>query len=669
MASASANERVVSHDSRLNLLISDYEMAREDDRTLASVTAALFSVAVALIGVLAAGVYQTCAFHEESGCYKVGELVLAAAPLLPLGCCAYLVSMGVVSVVRSYYLRAVEDELRTYANGPLLAIRPVKPASYAALVNEILSLRSGRAGYRAMAALMVLSILGVFGGLTIDIALHVSVATRWLMALYIPAVALVLYEYLSLAVNGRGVFRGVVEGHLRTRNQRKFPNLSSTDPPECKPLLPYLLMPRPGDAFKYLVAPIAYLLVAWPIGALSRWREFLCLWLVFEVLIYAARYQWNDVRGLAGDSAHPEAAHKARLPLRPSWAEQRTVVIASLAVAAVKIAVAIVVGLVAGLALPVLALIGATVVTAVTYEYLRSMEGPDHVVPASVPAVSLWIVVGFGYCIRTWIGLFSTGLHLAGATALLAMATFFALGVTFVLLIWVLEGASFCHETEPGQWRASAELRGKPHLASLLWFTDLKPELTQDPAVPKSSGATERILLDRGHVLSPWNLAGLVAIVTGTGLAVQIPLVGHLSRGQTVVVTAGLAVCFVGLAMVKSKSRAVLWATFAAVAIVLVVLAATVGGPAASALVPWLGVAGSYVCLRATSFRELRTATMEMVVSAVVVAWSLFRKVVGEKTWRWLHFDDTFAAPAVDAVQHSEVHASTRAAANGTPVH
>jgi hypothetical protein len=105
------------------------------------------------------------------------------------------------------------------------------------------------------------------------------------------------------------------------------------------------------------------------------------------------------------------------------------------------------------------------------------------------------------------------------------------------------------------------------------------------------------------------------------------------------------------------------------VAIVLVVLAATVGGPAASALVPWLGVAGSYVCLRATSFRELRTATMEMVVSAVVVAWSLFRKVVGEKTWRWLHFDDTFAAPAVDAVQHSEVHASTRAAANGTPVH
>src|SRR3712207_124035 len=80
-------------------------------------------------------------------------------------------------------------------------------------------------------------------------------------------------------------------------------------------LVSYLVLPRPQDAVKALLAPATYIACASAAGSFERWDEFVALWLTLELLIYHARYQWNDVRGAVDDRAHSERRLRARLPL------------------------------------------------------------------------------------------------------------------------------------------------------------------------------------------------------------------------------------------------------------------------------------------------------------------------------------------------------------------
>ncbi len=128
-----------AEDRRLEVLISDYEMAREDERSFLTVLAGIFSVSAVLLGAIAVLLQQACAFDNRNGCYRLPEYLLATIPLLPISCLAFLQAVGLLSTVRTYYLRALEVELQTYALRPLLALQAITSTSYMLLVNEILT--------------------------------------------------------------------------------------------------------------------------------------------------------------------------------------------------------------------------------------------------------------------------------------------------------------------------------------------------------------------------------------------------------------------------------------------------------------------------------------------------------------------------------------------------
>jgi hypothetical protein len=65
---------------------------------------------------------------------------------------------------------------------------------------------------------------------------------------------------------------------------------------------------------RYGIAPAAFALGAWYSGDWSGFGPFLLCWSVLEYLIYAARYQWNDLRGFAHDQEHNGRRWRARLP-------------------------------------------------------------------------------------------------------------------------------------------------------------------------------------------------------------------------------------------------------------------------------------------------------------------------------------------------------------------
>ena len=77
----------------------------------------------------------------------------------------------------------------------------------------------------------------------------------------------------------------------------------------------YLLYPRPEAWAKALIAPAFFVFAASSTGRFGNWKNFLVLWLILEYLIYPARYQWNDIRGIDADREHAEKDARSRLPV------------------------------------------------------------------------------------------------------------------------------------------------------------------------------------------------------------------------------------------------------------------------------------------------------------------------------------------------------------------
>lgn len=626
-----------AEDRRLEVLISDYQMVREDERSLIAVQATIISVATALLGVLPVVLQQTCSFDPRQGCYNLPDFLLAAAPLVPLACLAFLQALGLISIVRSYYSRALEEELQTYTLRPLHALGQINPASYLSILNEIMSLKRGRAGFRLLVGLILGTVLIVFGGLTVYIFFNVDLAPKLAMILlYVPLISIVAFELGNIAANGRGFFQGTCESYLANRYGHPLPAITAPTPPAAKSrsVVGYLLLPRPDDAGKMLIAPVVFgLLVLAGVGQAFT-ETFLLIWIAFEYLIYSARYQWNDIRGLAGDLAHPERANKPRLPTFLSRSKQRRMVALSSLVVALRLGGAVAIGVFFGLLEPILWLLAVTVVVAVAYEAQRSASPPSHLSKCNATSISIWLLVAIGYASRAAVATFGAGLPVFDPFTQTVWWTIAALGAMVVFIIWALEGASFCFGTFPtSSWCASIELLNKPHLGNLLYYTSQPPSHLVLPPMRAFQGSTQPILRDRGLLATPWNIAGLFATFLGTVVVLNIPWARSSGGEYDLLLAEGLmCVGFVALAYAGTS--------FSRILVLLSELALTgilgwLFQPTFFILaVPLVAVSGSFIALRDTTFRKIRTGPQDALASITYALGKAAKLFVGNKTWR-----------------------------------
>ena len=289
-------------------------------------------------------------------------------------------------------------------------------------------------------------------------------------------------------------------------------------------LLSYLVVPRPKDLVKAFVAPLVFAVGAAAQGGVSssQMGRALLVWLALELLVYPARYQWNDVRGFAADQAHPDAASRGRLPGPPERGRRHQG--ASVAVAALRML------LVLGLALAVPAVAGVVLAmtvgvfaVAAVYETLRSAAtGRSDQVPVPLrPAlVGLWVVVGAGYAVRGLTGL-GLAVDLADRPGLVvaSVVTMWALGVVFVTCRWALESMCFARFRDGRvHWEVGSG-KAREHTVGLVrWLP------TQAPRDAGVSPSRWQPLHGRTSPVAPWNLA-LVVAGGGAGLS------GHLLSG------------------------------------------------------------------------------------------------------------------------------------------
>ena len=394
-------------------------------------------------------------------------------------------------------------------------------------------------------------------------------------------------------------------------------------------LLGYLVTPRPKDLFKALLMPLVFgtaVLATGGTDARTLVRAAIVL-AALELLVYPARYQWNDIRGFAADQRHPDACGRGRLPGPVDRARRN--VTASCVVAVARIALtAALPFLLPGLGLGgillwvVLGVFGV----AAAYEAVRTAAtGRSGEVPPPVrPAVALlWVVVGAGYVVRGLTGL-ALVVDLPGRPALAAAAavTLWAAGVSFVTARWAVEATAFAR-VGAGRvtWSAEASQAREHLLALVRWL----PSHT-GPAVTSAAGWAA--LRGRTPVRAPWNLAALVAgaaaAVTGRMLADPSP-----TGGVALLAAAGGVAALVTVLVPRGRVVAVL---LGAVLVSAALVLHDTPRPG-FAVLPWLAVMIAYLRFSSRSLRTMGEVGERLRARLGGLCATAGRMLVGPDTW------------------------------------
>ena len=570
--------RDVDDDRRLQILLEDYVQAREDDRSYAAIQAGALGLALTLLGVLTALVSTTCQFAVSDDCRQAPDWVLALTPLAPLAPIAFLMLGGTIATMRSFYTRALEEEIDLYSGGNLAVLSAVTPMSFARLATTVSSMRRGSRTYRLIALSILLVTLLAFGGLAVFIG-YLLPSYRVAMGVgYGAAAVLLVVEVLKASVGGRRYFcdrlREVHTSSLAGMTDR------AAERQEERSLTSYLILPRPEDTVKWSILLIAYGVGVWAAGSGGRWAadpwstglQLLGVFVLVEYLFYMGRYQVNDARGLADDLESPARSARRRLPHGPDKRTAvRNVAISGL-VTVVRAVLALALAVLLDQTRLLLVLLAVLVVYSVGYEALRhhAREAAD---PAgaqkqspSEPPMSrrltvlvrlTWLAVGAGYAGRALAGLWVAGVRDTGILVL-ATAFFWGLGIVFVLMTWALEATSYCFNDTTAEGKgqpscsvASHRLLRKPHLLALLDPIGRREgwEVQRVVAAPPEDGANcsdQRVLL-RAPLDTPWNLAALATLPPAAGLGGLLLRTGHdWALLFTVLPTAGLVAIWAG---------------------------------------------------------------------------------------------------------------------------
>ena len=366
-------------------------------------------------------------------------------------------------------------------------------------------------------------------------------------------------------------------------------------------LLNYLLIPRPKDLVKAVIVPATFTLGPLANGGVGGTRVWhaLLVWLVLELLVYQARYQWNDVRGFAADQAHPEAAARGRLPGPVERA--RPHITASVAVAALRLLLTAAVGL----AIPSLrgVLLGMTVGVfgaGFLYEHVRSAAtGRTRRVPVPLrpSLLAVWVAAGAGYAVRGMTGL-ALAVELRGrpGLAVAGVIAMWAFGVVFVTCRWALEAMCFARfRGDHVFWDAGRSKAREHSLALVRWLpSNLDPH--DLPAEP----AGWRALHGRTSLVAPWHLALLVA-AAAAALAGRLLVAGFSTGAGAAIAVAAAAAALAITRLPRRRAPAALAAALAAVGVQWL---AGLDRPLVATL-PWLVVMIAYACFTHQCAQEI----------------------------------------------------------------
>jgi len=607
-------------DRRLDMLVVDWQQARDDERTFALVLATLFGVAIPIIAAASSFLFKTCP-RTSTNCSELPHWSFAFLPLIPMLVLGYWVISAAISVMRGYYLRALEDELAKRGTDlDFGEYGTVRSPGISKLLLPMVSHRRGLFPYVILFPLLFITSFVLAIGLTAESVWRTDstplrVITGITYGAYLGVLGLV------------SVSSGLQARHLLPRLVRKYHAQATfaraSQERETRSLASYLFVPRPLDLIKVSFVSAGILLAF----LFNRGTPRPAVWalivfvLAFELLVYHARYMRNDFADLRLDSAHPRADHRRRVPslnTRAALAAFELVFAGRLLAAA---AVAVWLWLRVGTRVGVAFVAGALVVWLVgeVYERLkisaRRFHVPPPLFPRASPQVALFVWVGVGYGLRLALGVFVGSSAIAGTfggiTTLCLLSLWgIVFGAMFVTMTWALEASSFVAK---GGTRYDQGLRDRAHLGALAVESGLlAANAEQVPQLIDSitNRGCERLpaLLASSSIRATWNSAYVIALFLSSLVGISIASDWRPS-GMALAAGAGAAV----VSAIVATSPLVL--RFPPIAFLAVLAAASAVNLAFASVVgaryPWLAVVptaavvATYLCFRMTTYDAL----------------------------------------------------------------
>lgn len=205
-------------EDKLQALEAEYTRIRDDSRNAWAVVAALFSVAVAIVGALAVVAHETCPNAGSSACTEA-PVFWFLAPLAPIAVAILLIQQAALSTIRSTFERALEAEVAA-----LHRVRIAPPAdigapreltlpspSYSRFANRLFDLRRSPGAFRFPNGLLNVIGIVLLGG-------AVAMSIGELEAGPLRSSAIVVYAGIGLgltvaaleAINGRKLWEAAV---------------------------------------------------------------------------------------------------------------------------------------------------------------------------------------------------------------------------------------------------------------------------------------------------------------------------------------------------------------------------------------------------------------------------------------------------------------------------
>ncbi|WP_440712739.1 hypothetical protein [Gordonia sp. FQ] len=489
-----------SDPRELDILLADYEMLREDERSFVAHLVQAFAIAIAIVALLG-GLVAKEFLESDSGdvLARIPDGALIAAPLLPLTLFVYLLSLGPSTILRAYYGRHLERRIRELVQQST----PPMPSLFELTVG-VNRLSRGASAVRLLLGFMMVLVLIVFCTIALLMLLNVENLALKLMVIpfYVFVVTVLVWETVRLNTRGRELFEKQVQ-QLRIDSAD---SLKPREKLEGRGIVSYLILPRPGDIAKWLFFPAgAAIAILSGSSSAPLWR-ILVMMVILELLLYSARYQINDIRGISEDIKSPQAQLRGRLPVR-NWRgedSQETAIWSSLAVVGLRVYLAFALATIFGADMIRWTAIAAAaiLISAGLYEGLRGIERLTYV--RSPNALQLhpkarnagWALiyfVGAGYAIRIVLGLCAVPSPIGALQFVLFGGYAHFLGIVFVSMTWALEGVSFLSKRPVSSIPPvySQTVLEKPHLLllsrSLPWRTGRRYALTPISAAPAAS--------------------------------------------------------------------------------------------------------------------------------------------------------------------------------------
>lgn len=539
-------------DQIANEILNEISECREDERNSQNQVVQIISTAGTVLGViLGASIFGEDSIVSKDALFLLSNVVFCTA-------CSYIVTLGVGNVLRYHYIQKLEDQLALlYCSNDIEKIGLVQWMSFTSpiMTRNPLHVRSKYAilhyfSYTLSVVATIIFSVGVTFFLYYKLNQH-TIIDRISIVFLGVVFAVCLLSYIIICFNGKQISEKIYrvslnkkktrlkqKSEVERKNKREEKNKGKKknkreEKNEIVKVLMYFIYPKNKDLQKMFLIILGFLLGIILIEGyicVDKMKEnfdLLILSIVaIDFLLYQARYQWNDIRGIEEDKSKSD-----RLPV--DILGEKNAIIISLIVICIRLSVLTCIlyhiidndSIFISLCLDVVLVL----LLAVLYEFVRSKKWK----------FGTFFLVSLGYPLRIFIGICAVypvyakkiliflfnlllGLlkrcnllsltvdrtqHFSSSLLIAFMSAYAFMGFFSVIIPWLYEAI---------EGKRKSEKIDKRHYEYLL----SKVETRYQEYIVKGRGNASTLICSKGKISDMWNWTYIVSISIFSGLVI-----------------------------------------------------------------------------------------------------------------------------------------------------